>query len=146
MALWSQSVGGLIINFGIIEFQSLLWIHKLGGEAMAMKARRDKLSQRIDRVVSLIASPPLSKADESRARSLWAEASDHAKIRNRIAHNPICIGRDAKTKKVTLSIIDLKKMAPMSDNLLETLDYSEIASLALRVRAIGHDLNGIVCV
>jgi hypothetical protein len=109
-----------------------------------MKARRDKLSQRIEKAVSLIASPPFSKAHESRALALWAEARDHSKIRNRIAHNPICIGRDAKTNKVTISIIDLKRMAPMSENPLETLDYSQVESIALRVRAIGRDLTDIL--
>jgi|SRR5882724_1143319 len=144
MMLWSQSIGGLIINFGIIEFQSLRWIQKLGGEDAAMKARKDKLSRRIETALALTASPPFSNTEEGRARDLWAEASDHSKIRNRIAHNPICVGRDAKTNGVVLSIIDLKKMAPTSDNPLETLDHSQIASLALRVRDIGRDLSDLI--
>ena len=35
-------------------------------------------------------------------------------------------------------------MAPMSDNPLETLDYSQIESIALRVRAIGQELTDIL--
>src|SRR5205814_2548116 len=97
MVLWSQSIGGLIINFGLIEFQSLRWIQKLGGEAAAMKTRKDKLSWRINTAVSLIGASKLSAADQTRARDLWTEASTLSATRNRIAHNPICVGRRADT-------------------------------------------------
>ena len=80
MVLWSQSIGGLIINFGVIEFQSLLWIHKLGGETAALKARRDKLSRRIEKAVSLIASPPFSTAHESRALALGLRRASILKL------------------------------------------------------------------
>ena len=54
MSLWSQSIGGLIINFGLIEFQTLQWIQKLGGDDAAIKARKDTLSWRITAAVALI--------------------------------------------------------------------------------------------
>jgi hypothetical protein len=44
MVLWSQCIGGLIINFGGIEFQTLRWVELLGGEQAALDARRQKLS------------------------------------------------------------------------------------------------------
>ena len=58
-------------------------------------------------------------------------------MRNRIAHNPICVGRNAQTNETVLSTVDLKKMSPTSDNPLQTLDHSHIASVALRIRDIG---------
>jgi len=63
MLLWSQSIGGLIINFGIIEFQSLRWIEKLGGVPAALNARKHKLSLRINAAVALIPSSSLSDID-----------------------------------------------------------------------------------
>jgi hypothetical protein len=144
MSLWSQSIGGLIINFGIIEFQSLRWIQKLAGDTAAQKARGDKLSRRIQAAMALVAGSSLSPVDQTRARNLWAEASDHSKTRNRIAHNPICVGRTPNSNEAVLSIIDLKKMAPISDNPLEPLDYSQIASIALRVREVGRELSALI--
>ncbi len=144
MSLWSQSIGGLIINFGLIEFQSLRWIQKLGGDDAAIKARKDKLSFRITTAVALIGPSTIPAADQARARDLWSEASKLSGTRNRIAHNPICIGRREQTGEAVLSIIDLKKMAPTSDNPLETLDFSQIASVALRVREIARELSAIL--
>ena len=63
MLLWSQSIGGLIINFGIIEFESLRWIEKLGSVSETLKARKDKLSFRINAAVALIRSSSLSDTD-----------------------------------------------------------------------------------
>jgi hypothetical protein len=144
MLLWSQSIGGLIINFGIIEFQSLRWIEKLDGVPAALKARRDKLSLRINAVVALIPSSSLADIDQRKARDLWTEVNSLSATRNRIAHNPICVSRGANTGEAVLSIIDLKKMSPTSDNPLETLDYSQIASIALRVREIGRQLSALI--
>jgi hypothetical protein len=144
MLLWSQSIGGLIINFGIIEFQSLRWIEKLGGVSAALKARKDKLSFRINAAVALIPSSSLSDIEQKQARDLWTEVNNLSTIRNRIAHNPICVGRRADTAEAVLSIIDLKKMSPTSDNPLEALDCSRIASTALRVREIGRLLSALI--
>jgi len=144
MLLWSQSIGGLIINFGIIEFQSLRWIEKLDGVSAALKARKDKLSLRINAAVALIPSSSLSEIDQKKARDLWTEVNNLSAMRNRIAHNPICVGRRADTDEAVLSIIDLKKMSPTNDNPLETLDYSQIASSALRVREIGCQLGALI--
>ncbi len=144
MLLWSQSIGGLIINFGIIEFQSLRWIEKLDGVSAALKARKDKLSLRINAAVALIPSSSLSEIDQRKARNLWTEVNNLSDMRNRIAHNPICVDRRANTGEAVLSIIDLKKMSPTNDNPLETLDYSQIASGALRVREIGRQLSALI--
>lgn len=144
ISLWSQSIGGLIINFGAIEFQSLRWIEKLGGDSAATAARGKKLSIRIDEAVKLIGASSLSATDQARARALWSEAKTHSHIRNRIAHNPISPGRKQNTQEIVLSVIDLKKMAPKGTNPLEPLDYSQIVSVALRVGQIGRELSALI--
>jgi hypothetical protein len=144
MTLWSQSIGGLIINFGGIEFQALRWLELLGGEQTAIDARRQKLSQRIEAVKALIDSSSLSASAQLRARELWAEVSQLSRTRNRIAHNPICVGRDEGTGEITLSVIDLRHMTPTGQNALEPLHHTEIASAALRVREIGNELSSLI--
>lgn len=144
MPLWSQSIGGLIINFGIIEFQSLRWIQKLAGDVAAGKRRSDKLSRRIKTAIALIPSSPLNAANQAKARDLWTEASKLSSARNRVAHNPICVGRRESTGEAVLSIINLKKMTPIGENALEPLDRAQIASAALRVREIGQELSELI--
>ena len=144
MGYWSQSIGGLIINFGIIEFLTLRWIQVLDGEPAAIEARKLKLSRRIQSAVALIPSSPLSDVDKKRASDLWNEVSQLSGTRNRVAHNPMSVGIMANSGEMVLSIIDLKKMTPTGDNPLEKLDRSQIASIALRAGAIGRDLSAII--
>jgi hypothetical protein len=56
MGYWSQSIGGLIINFGVVEFLTLRWIQVFDGEPAAIAARKHKLSRRIQSAVTLMAS------------------------------------------------------------------------------------------
>lgn len=144
MHLWSQSIGGLIINFGVIEFLTLRWIQVLDGEPAAIAARKDKLSRRIRVAVSLIPTSPFSDSEKKRSTDLWSEASQLSAMRNRIAHNPMCVGIHLQSKQVELSIIELQKMTPKGQNQLERLDYSQIAAVALRARDIGRDLSALI--
>jgi hypothetical protein len=144
MALWSQSIGGLIINFGQIEFQTLRWLQLLGGEPAAISVRREKLARRIKAVTDLIAASHLSAEKQARADELWTEITELSRTRNRIAHNPICVGRHPQTGEPVLSVIDLQQMEPHGDNALEPLDHTQIASTALRAREIARDLGEII--
>lgn len=144
MSLWSQSIGGLIINFGGLEFQTLRWLQVLGGESAAVKARGQKLSQRIDAVLTLLAASSVSTEKQVEAVALWQEVKELSKIRNRIAHNPLCLGRDPKTNEANFSVIDLKKMTPSGENSLEPLFYKQIAEVALRARDINRSLSELV--
>jgi len=144
MSLWSQSIGGLIINFGQIEFQTLRWLQLLGDEASAIAARRNKLSQRVKAVTDLIAFSQLPAEKQVRARELWSEVSDLSRTRNRIAHNPICVGHHPETGEPVLSVIDLQKMEPADETVLEPLDHTRIASTALRTRDIARELSEII--
>ncbi|NTW88593.1 MAG: hypothetical protein HGB26_05610 [Desulfobulbaceae bacterium] len=144
MLLWSQSIGGLIINFGGVEFQTLRWLQVLGGESATTKARHQKLSKRIDAVLALLATSNISSEKQFEAVSLWQEVKELSKIRNRIAHNPLCLGRDPDTCETSFSVIDLKKMTPSGENPLEPLFYKQIAEVALRARDINCSLSQIV--
>ena len=64
MHLWSQSIGGLIINFGILEFQSFRWIQVLGGESAVAKSRNLLLGGRIDTALVLMASSSIPEKDK----------------------------------------------------------------------------------
>lgn len=144
MSFWSQSIGGLIINFGGLEFQTLRWIQLLGGESAAVEARGKILSKRIDQVLRLLTTSNMTAETQLEVRGLWNEVKDLAKIRNRIAHNPLCLGRDPITNELSFSVIDLKKMLPVGENMLETLSHKEIAEAAVRARDINRLLSTIV--
>lgn len=144
MSMWSQSIGGLIINFGSLEFQTLRWLQVLGGESAAIKAKGKGLSERIDALLTLLAVSNVSSEQQIGARALWDEVRDLSRIRNRIAHNPLCLGRDSITNEATFSVIDLKKMVPSGENSLEPLSHRKIAETAIRARDINRALSQII--
>jgi hypothetical protein len=144
MPLWSQCIGGLIINFGGTEALTFIWIHKLAGESPAIKARKDTLSDRIKFIVEFIPTSKLSDSDKEKAIGLWNEIKIASAIRNRIAHNPINIARRPNGDEVVLTISDLKKMTPNSENPIEELSYSKIGNIALRVREINLSLDSLL--
>ena len=144
MDRWSQSIGGLIINFGCLEFQTLRWIHLLGGEAESIKARGATLSRRIDLSLALLCKSNIQKEEMQRAQDLWAEVKGLSQFRNQIAHNPLALGRDLQTDEMVFSIVDLKKMTPTGQNELAPLSYIEIGQSALRAGEINRELSKIL--
>lgn len=144
MSLWSQSIGGFIINFGIAEFLTLRCVEVHSGVQAAIDIRKKKLSERIDAAKQSITGSKLSPEQKKRACDLWSEISTLAQTRNRIAHNPLLAGRHATTGAFVFSVIDLKKMVPVGENALEPLDYSVIAATALRVRDITRELSSLI--
>ena len=144
MSLWSQSIGGLIINFGIAEFLTLQCVEKCCGPQAAIDIKKKKLSERIAAAEAALSASRLSLKEKNRAHELWSEVSVLSQIRNRIAHNPIFMGFSASQNRRVFSIIDLKKMVPVGENALEPLDHSEIAATALRVRDIAQELSSLI--
>jgi hypothetical protein len=144
MTRWSQSIGGLIINFGIAEFLTLLCVERFSGEQAAFDIKKKKLSDRIDAAKAAMASSALSTEEKKRGIAPWSEIAVLSQTRNRIAHNPLCPGFDKAANRFVWSVIDLKKMVPVGENALEPLDYSQIATTALRVRDVCLELRGLI--
>ena len=130
MHIWSQCIGGLIINFGIIEFQTFRWMQVLVDDSESVKCQDKFLGKRIDRVIKLIKSSSMPSDIKEQSKDLWLEAKDLAISRNRIAHNPIAMGK-TKNNELSLNIIDLKKMLPTGAK-LEPLNFTHVESMALR--------------
>ena len=141
---WAECVGGLILNFGALEFQTLYWIQVLLGEDQALAYRKKTLSERILTAKTAFLDSAASNQSKMAAEALWDEIKAHTKLRNRIAHNPMCAGRDSVSGELVWSVIELKKMEPSADNAHERLDFREIQRVALRVRDINNDLNELL--
>ena len=144
MSTWAECVGGLILNFGIAEFQTLRWIELLAGPEAAIALRTKMLGVRITAAKDLIDASAISDEGKTLAHALWAELRELAKVRNRIAHNPLVLGHDAESGDFTWSVIDLNLVVPVGENRLERLDYLEIQRVALRVRDVSLALSSIV--
>ena len=144
MSIWAECVGGMILNFGTAEFQTLRWIERLAGADAAIAARRSLFGARIAAAKNLIDSSMIPPEKKTSAHDLWDEIRELSKVRNQIAHNPLILGRDVASGDLAWSVIDLKKVVPVGDNPLERLDYLDIQRVALRVRDISINLSSII--
>jgi len=144
IACWSQSIGGLIINFGSLEFQTLRWLERLSSQDVFGAIRGCMLNQRVNAILELISKSSISEPIQLKARALWAEVMELANVRNRIAHNPLALGRDPESGEAVFSVIDLKKMVPVGENRLEPLSHIKIAEVAVRAAEVSHELSAII--
>jgi len=144
MSTWAECVGGLILNFGIAEFQTLRWIELLAGADTAITFRTKMLGARITAAKDLINLSVIPNDKKSLAHDLWSELRELANVRNRIAHNPLVLGRDAESGDLAWSVIDLNLVVPVGKNCLERLDWLEIRRVALRVRDVSLALSAII--
>jgi len=86
----------------------------------------------------------MTAEQKERALSLWTEIASLTSLRNRIAHNPLAVGRRESTDEIIFSVVDLKNMTPKGRNQLDPLVYQEIADTAIRVRDIVQELSSII--
>ena len=144
MSVWAECVGGLILNFGTAEFQTLRWIEVLAGAEAAIAKRRSLFGARISAAKELIDASMIPSENKLLAHDLWDELRELSKFRNQIAHNPLVLGRDAVSGDFVWSVIDLQKVVPVGENQLDRLDYFDIQRVALRVRDISSALRSII--
>lgn len=144
VSVWAECVGGLILNFGTLEFQSVRWIEVLLGCDRVIEMRGKKLSKRIEVARDAFEESNTDDQTKERVAELWDEATELAKTRNRIAHNPMVLGHKVDGGELVWSIIDLQKMKLVGGNVLEPLDPPAIQGVALRIRAITLELSAII--
>lgn len=138
---YSYSIGGVFINFGMIEILSYQWVSGLGRDPIVMRdmAIDMRLCERIDLIKELIDRVDWPSETKLNAINLWSEASKLSQIRNRIAHNPFIRGKNRDGHLVS-GIANGKKMKEPGPYEYELLEADEITKAALRAGVIGREL------
>lgn len=104
---WSRLIGGLLVNFGAVEFSSFLWIDKYSADRIVRDIAIDlPWRKRLELLCNLLERSDLPEDRKQRALDLWGEVGKIASLRNTVAHNPIVT--NPKTGEV--GVIDVKKM------------------------------------
>jgi hypothetical protein len=141
MGDWPLKIGQYMLNFGAIEYISYQYLNSLEVSRTDFNKNLDRLlSQRIDRILSLLAAVArLSPSEKSEINDLWMHAKELSQWRNRIAHNPVLPtwypGSDSDRDPPDLiGIPDMKQ--------LKTSDASNSLSMPLLDKLIGasHDV------
>ena len=103
-------VGGLLLNFGALEFISYRWAEILSTDKVVRDLAIDMpLAKRIGLIKRLIERSGWREDQKKEAESLWSEVLELAKARNTLAHNPL-LTKPEPDGTVTFGVINAKEM------------------------------------
>ena len=110
---WVARVGKLILNFGVLELETYLWLVQLSeAPDRITEFSRSQFADRVKEIKTFIESRAYSDNWKNEALKGWDEALDQAKFRNRIAHSPLTFGWNNQAEEGEpdfIGIIDLKR-------------------------------------
>jgi hypothetical protein len=90
---WPERVGNLIVNFSAIEMEASIWlIHCSEQFDNFYKFAAMPFAERVKELKRYVDARSANKRWRKEAMRAWNEALELAKLRNRVAHNPIIFG------------------------------------------------------
>jgi hypothetical protein len=142
--LWSNAIGGIMLNFGQVEFTSHRWIQHFSRDPLIGDLAIDmQFSKRLQLIRELLARAELSSEVRSRALELWTEAGKLSETRNRLAHNPMVFapGPDGQLIPGIPNVKHMKGSGPFT---ITVLDSSQIIHAARRLGEIAAELDQLL--
>lgn len=87
---WAGRIGKLIINFSGLEFETYLWLVQMSEQPDRIpEFAKQKFSRRVALINPYIEDRGFTPKWKADSLSAWGDALALAKLRNRIAHNPL---------------------------------------------------------
>lgn len=87
---WATRIGRLILNFAGLEFESYMWLLHLSEQPERIpEFAKCTFKQRVKKIMEYAETRAFSEGWKVDARCKWDDALELAKLRNRIAHNPL---------------------------------------------------------
>ena len=92
-APWIKAVGSFIMNFGVIELATYLWLDELvPTDDDFRRSVKLPFTERVDVIVGLVNQEPLPKKDRRKIVGPWKRTKRLSQKRNTISHNPVILG------------------------------------------------------
>ena len=139
---WATLIGGFVINFSSLEFETYLWIDALKGEKARDEARKMKFWVRRKIIVDAISGLTWSTEEKQQALDLWKRASELAELRNTLLHNPITFKRVSDQDSYPFALLPVREFNKREDEQYEVnlIRYEEkwlaVKELALLARTL----------
>jgi hypothetical protein len=87
---WTERIGKIIVNFSALELESIRWLVQLSEQHQSIGTFvATPFAARITQVTGHIEARSTSSRWRKESLRAWNDALKLAKIRNRIAHNPV---------------------------------------------------------
>jgi hypothetical protein len=142
---WAARVGQLIINFSSLEFETYLWLVQMSEKPERIpEFAKLKFTRRVELIRAFVedrAHNPDWKADSFAA---WAESLQLAKLRNRIAHNPLMFAWSDGAERGEpdyIGVAEIQGIEPPKDGILlskAAIEHStsEVVAIIKRLEAL----------
>ena len=142
--IWSNAIGGLILNFGQIEFLSHRWIQHFQTDPIVADLAIDmQFSRRLSLITEIVGRSSLPADARKRATELWREAGKLAETRNTVAHNPMVFA-PGPDKQVVPGIPNVRHMKGSGPFTITLLDVTKIINTARRLSEIVSELDRLL--
>jgi len=123
-------VGKLVINFGVLEFETYLWLVQLSESPERIpEFTKLRFGQRVKKITDYIESRSYSDTWKEESQKCWIEASERAKFRNKIVHNPLTFGWSGEREEGEpdfIGIPDLQRPGSSPNPLVSKTEMNEV--------------------
>ena len=108
---WPELVGNLIVNFSTIEMEACIWLIQLSEQFDSFNRFAEiPFAERVKEVKKYAALRATNNNWGRETARSWDRALELAKLRNRVAHNPIVFGWNDPNEKGTPDYIGIPLM------------------------------------
>ena len=108
---WAERVGQLIINFSSLEFETYMWLVQMSEQPERIPDfAKQKFAQRVTLINRYIEDHGYTAKWKTESLVAWTEALELAKLRNRIAHNPLTFAWTNKAERGEPDYIGVTEM------------------------------------
>lgn len=150
MEPWERRIGQLILNFSGLEFESYSWLIQMSEQPERIEEfTKRTYKQRVGMITDYAKNLAFNEKWKTEAITGWNGSLELAKLRNRIAHNPLMFrwtSGDEKGEPDFIGIVDMKtREQPIGADgpLLSKADIAEainqIQSLMLHLESLRKD-------
>ncbi len=145
---WAQRVGKLILNFAGLEFESYNWFIQLTEKPeLIPKFTLKTFKNRADKIIELANERAFNRQWRYDVAEGWTDAIELAKLRNRLAHNPLVFGWIDKTEKGEPDFIgfpDMRSRTPKSVGEPHFISKMDIDGAINQIAKIVPHLNSLL--
>lgn len=125
---WAPAVGKLVLNFGLLEFETHLWL-------LQMQARPEicpslGFAQRVTKITDLVSHKAHSDEWMAAASEAWAKVATLALLRNGLAHSPLMFAWSDSSEQGDpgwIAVVDVRKLAAGREEAEAQISLRQIA-------------------
>lgn len=139
---WAPAIGKLILDFGLLEFESYLWLLQMSDEPQVFPELR--FGKRISRIEALIERRTFDQRWMAAASESWKKARDLAELRNSLAHSPLMFGWESAAEEGDpdwIGVVDVRLLKLGKEEAESRYSLSRIAQTTNAVVALIVELS-----